>query len=112
MSRASHSNVGFPSLYESGDQRTHAHGEASEFRKHTGENVEGFMPKSQANELNRLHAEEVQRQRAEHLKKDPTLAATLHNNAPSKGAIIDKELQEEDEAVLRKKKDAMAGKTA
>jgi len=34
----------------------------------------------------------------------------MHGNAPARGAIIDKELQEEDEAVLRKKNDAMAGK--
>jgi hypothetical protein len=34
----------------------------------------------------------------------------MHNNKPSKGAIIDKELQEEDERMLRKKGDAMAGK--
>lgn len=36
--------------------------------------------------------------------------AKMHNNEPSKGAMIDKELQEEDEAALRKKNDAMAGK--
>ncbi|KAL2177526.1 uncharacterized protein P884DRAFT_292222 [Thermothelomyces heterothallicus CBS 202.75] len=110
MSNAFNSNIGFPSLYESGDQRTHAHGEASEFRRRTGENVEGFLPKGQAGELNRLHTEEIQRKQAENLKKDPTLAATMHGNAPSKGAIIDKELQQEDEAVLSKKKDAMTGK--
>ncbi|KAL2150596.1 hypothetical protein VTH82DRAFT_7159 [Thermothelomyces myriococcoides] len=110
MSSASQSNVGFRSLYESGDQRTHGKDEASEYRKKTGENVEGFMPKSQASELNRLHAEDIQRQQAENMKKDPTLAAKMHNNEPSKGAMIDKELQEEDEAALRKKNDAMAGK--
>jgi hypothetical protein len=36
--------------------------------------------------------------------------ATLHGNKPHKGAIIDKELQEEDEALLRKKGDAKTGK--
>lgn len=33
-----------------------------------------------------------------------------HGNQPSKGALIDKELQEEDEAILRRKQDATAGK--
>ncbi|KAI9857626.1 MAG: hypothetical protein M1824_004744 [Vezdaea acicularis] len=36
-------------------------------------------------------------------KKDPTLPAQLHGNEPSKGAKIDKELQEEEEEELRKK---------
>ena len=36
--------------------------------------------------------------------------ARLHGNKPAKGAVIDKELQEEDEAMLRKKGDSMAGK--
>jgi hypothetical protein len=39
-----------------------------------------------------------------------TEQATLHGNAPAKGAIIDKELQEEDEAALRKKSDSLPGK--
>jgi hypothetical protein len=34
----------------------------------------------------------------------------LHGNKPAKGAFIDKELQEEDEAMLRKKGDSMTGK--
>ena len=36
--------------------------------------------------------------------------AIAHGNKPSRGAEIDKELQEEDEAILRKKGDAMPGK--
>ncbi|KAL2141641.1 hypothetical protein VTI28DRAFT_2135 [Corynascus sepedonium] len=110
MSNAGHSNVGFPSLYESGNQRTHSHSEAEDLRKHTGENVQGFLPRNQAGEIDRLREEEIRRKQAEKVKKDPTLAATMHGNAPARGAIIDKELQEEDEAVLRKKNDAMAGK--
>jgi hypothetical protein len=34
----------------------------------------------------------------------------MHGNVPSKGAMIDKELQEEDEAMLRKKRDSLTGK--
>lgn len=38
------------------------------------------------------------------------MQATLHGNKPHRGAIIDKELQDEDEAMLKKKGDAMTGK--
>ncbi|KAH6640294.1 hypothetical protein F5144DRAFT_609325 [Chaetomium tenue] len=129
-----HSNVG---IYESQDQRHYTQEEVDEMTRHTGENVKGFMPKGQTEELNRLQTEEVSlalptllfytlcvariianccfclqihRKQAENLKKDPTLAATLHGNAPAKGAIIDKELQEEDEAALRRKSDSLPGK--
>jgi hypothetical protein len=110
MSNQGHSNVGFRSLYESQNQRNHTQEEMDEMTRHTGENVRGFMPKGQTEELNRLQTEEIHRKQAEQLKKDPTLAATLHGNAPAKGAIIDKELQEEDEAALRKKSDSLPGK--
>ena len=36
-------------------------------------------------------------------KKDPTLPATTHGNEPSKGAKIDKEIQDEEEEILKKK---------
>ncbi|KAK3291259.1 uncharacterized protein B0H64DRAFT_410217 [Chaetomium fimeti] len=110
MSSSGHSNVGFRGLYESQNQRTHSHDEMDQMSKHTGENVRGFMPKGQAEEVNRLQTEEIHRKQAENMKKDPTLAATLHGNAPAKGAIIDKELQEEDEAALRRKSDSLPGK--
>ncbi|KAL2018098.1 hypothetical protein VTK56DRAFT_1284 [Thermocarpiscus australiensis] len=109
MSSAAHSNVGFPPLYESQNQRNVKRSEMDELRKLTGENIRGFRPQDQVDEVNRLHMQE--RQQAEALKTDPTLAATLHGNQPHKGAVIDKELQEEDEALLRKKKgDALPGK--
>lgn len=34
----------------------------------------------------------------------------MHGNKPSRGAQIDKELQEEEQAILAKKGDAMPGK--
>ncbi|KAK4034188.1 hypothetical protein C8A01DRAFT_18976 [Parachaetomium inaequale] len=110
MSYQGNSNVGFPSLYESQNQRSHTQGEVDELTQHTGENVKGFLPKGQGGEVNRLQAEELHRKQVENMKKDPTLAATLHGNKPAKGAVIDKELQEEDEAMLRKKGDSMPGK--
>ena len=36
-------------------------------------------------------------------EKDATLPARAHGNEPSKGAKIDQELREEDEAMLKKK---------
>jgi len=36
-------------------------------------------------------------------KQDSTLPAKLHGNEPSKGAKIDQELKEEEEAILAKK---------
>jgi hypothetical protein len=44
MSYQGNSNVGFPSLYESQNQRNHSQGEVDELTQHTGENVKGFLP--------------------------------------------------------------------
>ena len=41
---------------------------------------------------------------------DQPAQAINHGNQPSRGAKIDKELQEDDEAILKKKGDAMPGK--
>ncbi|EAQ85367.1 predicted protein [Chaetomium globosum CBS 148.51] len=125
-----HSNVGFRGVYESQNQRHYTQEEMDEMAKHTGENVRGFMPSMLLPTLvpdPESHPEQLtqsqqrarrrnstgsrqKRKQAESLKKDPTLAATLHGNAPAKGAIIDKELQEEDEAALRRKSDSLPGK--
>lgn len=64
-------------------------------------------------EAKREHEEEnrlSEEQRASQL--DSTLPAKLHGNEPSKGAKIDQELKEEEEAELRRKGkgDAMPGK--
>ncbi|KAH6618250.1 hypothetical protein B0J18DRAFT_436928 [Chaetomium sp. MPI-SDFR-AT-0129] len=112
MSRRASSNVGYPGLYESDNQKNRPQEEIDELTRHTGENVKGYLPKSQREEANRLQLEETHRLQEAKMKKDPTLAAQLHGNQPAKGAVIDKELQEEDEAALRKKqhKDALPGK--
>ncbi|KAK4118493.1 hypothetical protein N657DRAFT_659562 [Parathielavia appendiculata] len=111
MSSGGHSNVGFPSLYESQNQKHYKQSEVEELQKHTGENLKGFLPKDQEAEVNRLRSQDVQRRQAENLKNDPTFAATLHGNKPHKGAIIDKEIQQEEAEQLRKKGDAMTGKS-
>lgn len=44
MSFQGHSNVGFPALYESQNQRNIKQSEIDEMTKHTGENLKGFLP--------------------------------------------------------------------
>ncbi|KAK4097998.1 hypothetical protein N658DRAFT_455944, partial [Parathielavia hyrcaniae] len=107
----SNSNVGFPSLYESQNQKHYKQSEVEELRKHTGENLKGFLPKSQEAEVNRLLSADIQKRQADHVKHDPTFAAELHGNKPYKGAAIDKEIQQEEAEQLQKKGDAMAGKS-
>ncbi|KAK4666265.1 hypothetical protein QC763_405390 [Podospora pseudopauciseta] len=104
MSYAGNSKVGFPNIYEDSNQKNIKKSEIDEMTRHSGENVKGFMPKDQPGEVNRLYEEKFKREQADALKNDPTLAATLNNNKPSKGAIIDKEIEEEERAMLEKKK--------
>lgn len=42
-------------------------------------------------------------------QQDPTLPAKLHGNEPSKGAKIDKEIEDEEAAILAKKDAAKGG---
>jgi hypothetical protein len=44
MSYQGNSHVGFPSLYESQNQRNYAQSEVDELTRHTGKNIKGFMP--------------------------------------------------------------------
>ena len=44
MSNAGQSHVGYPALYEAQDQRNFKQSEVEEQRRHTGENVQGFLP--------------------------------------------------------------------
>ncbi|KAK4135079.1 hypothetical protein BT67DRAFT_401855 [Trichocladium antarcticum] len=99
---AGHSSVGNSALYQSQNQRNFKQSEVEELRRRTGENVQGYLPKDQLDAVNRLYEEKVQRRQSMNMKTDPTFAAMHNGNKPSKGAIIDKELQEEDEARVRK----------
>ncbi|KAK3690467.1 hypothetical protein B0T22DRAFT_193290 [Podospora appendiculata] len=107
-----YSKVGFANTYEGADdsQRKISKSEIEEQSRHSNVNLKGYLPKDQPDALNHLYEEEIREKRAEAIKKDPTLAATLHGNKPSKGAMMDKELQAEEEAMLRKKRtDSMSG---
>ena len=50
----------------------------------------------------KMEAEEAQRER-EQANQDPTQPARDHGNRPSRGAEIDKELQQDDELRLKEK---------
>ncbi|KAK3950489.1 hypothetical protein QBC32DRAFT_326064 [Pseudoneurospora amorphoporcata] len=103
MSYAGNSNVGFPSIYEDGNQRHISQAEINDLAQHSGKNVKGYRPEDQNAAVNQHYMEESQKGREEAFKKDPTLAAEFHGNKPHWGARIDKELAEEDAAELKKK---------
>lgn len=62
----------------------------------------------------RLGAAQANSSAQDHAKtgdiKDPTMAAKMHGNQPSKGARIDKELMEDDEKRLQEKAQSKAAK--
>ncbi|KAK0744445.1 hypothetical protein B0T21DRAFT_407548 [Apiosordaria backusii] len=103
MSYAGHSKVGFPNIYEDDNQKNIKKSEVEEATRHSGKNVMGFMPKDQAAEVNKLYEERSKKEFAETIKKDPVLASTMNNTKPSRGALIDKEILEEERVILAKK---------
>ncbi|KFX85848.1 hypothetical protein O988_09869 [Pseudogymnoascus sp. VKM F-3808] len=104
------SQVGNSSVYEASDQR----GEPTESEQNrrdinemqetgnTSKKAAENLPKTPKQRRDSSH-ERAEEKNTELLKKDPTLPAKMHNNEPSRGAEIDKELQQEDEEELRKK---------
>ncbi|VDC06729.1 unnamed protein product [Peniophora sp. CBMAI 1063] len=104
------SNVGNPQVYNDGDQRpskkeieeaqNHPAYHAGE--KHSHQDLDPKDSRSIANRLNHAskHQGEDEEDKTVH---DPLKPAQDQGHEPSRGAQIDKELQEEDEAILRKK---------
>ena len=110
------SNVGSRSTYEAGDQRTVSDAqiqqEQKENRFHEGKENSHLANDSKdertiANKLAREEKREAESEKdtaeVEQSKKDSTLPAMNHGNEPSKGAKIDQQLREEEEAELKKK---------
>ncbi|QIW99085.1 hypothetical protein AMS68_004603 [Peltaster fructicola] len=108
------SNVGTASTYEAGDQRTksdqeiNAENESKKFNEGKENSHKANDPKDERSIANRLAREEKRGEgedtlEVQQLKEDPTLPARAHGNEPSKGAKIDKEIQEEEEEILKKK---------
>ncbi|KXT13868.1 hypothetical protein AC579_6902 [Pseudocercospora musae] len=114
---SSTSNVGDRRAYENADQRNYTDDEIAQMKKenrfHEGKNNSHQANDSKdertiANKLAReeqreKEAEEEKTQEDKERKIDPTLPAKNHGNEPSKGAKLDKELQEEEEELLKKK---------
>ncbi|KAK4693400.1 hypothetical protein P7C71_g3992, partial [Lecanoromycetidae sp. Uapishka_2] len=95
------SSVGGRGVYEAGDQRTVKDSEIKDAERYK----EGQPNSHLANDSIPKHQDEPEpmgKEEAE-FKKDPTLPAKNHGNEPSKGAKIDAELKEEEEAILKKK---------
>ncbi|QDS73200.1 hypothetical protein FKW77_002922 [Venturia effusa] len=103
------SNVGSAQIYEGNEQK--AVDEQPE-RFHEGKpNAHNHLDsKDERSIANKLAREEQRDQEGseedietQRLKKDATLPAKAHGNKPSRGAEIDQELKEEEEAILKKK---------
>ena len=74
----------------------------AEDQRSIGNRLNAAQPQNDDTTKKNLDAE------AKAAQKDPTLPATMHGNEPSKGAKIDKEIEEE-EAEMLAKKDAASG---
>ncbi|KAB5547193.1 hypothetical protein GE09DRAFT_1224215 [Coniochaeta sp. 2T2.1] len=103
------SNVGNSGVYEAGDQRnapaSESNNNAERFNEGKPNSHVATDSKDQRSIANRLAAEERKEDESEEQslsQRDPTAPAKAHGNEPSRGAKIDKQLQEEDEATLRK----------
>ncbi|KAI1082912.1 hypothetical protein F5B20DRAFT_489022 [Whalleya microplaca] len=106
-------NHGFANLYEDGDQRNFESSSVATEQKHHNINAEGYMPKDRNKAMNKMLDEDIQGRVNERYKTDPTYAATMHGNQPSRGAQVDAELRQEEEEILKRKKektDSMPGK--
>ncbi|KAF2143846.1 uncharacterized protein K452DRAFT_325745 [Aplosporella prunicola CBS 121167] len=107
------SNVGNRALYEAGDQRNYADNEVQNAERYKEGKPNSHLAQDSKDErtiANKLAREEKREHEAEpeslehqRLEKDATLPARAHGNAPSKGAQLDQELREEDEAALKAK---------
>ncbi|KAK3049804.1 hypothetical protein LTR09_008980 [Extremus antarcticus] len=111
---SSTSNVGDSSAYGADDQRNYSKGEkpeAERFQEGKENSHKANDPKDErsiANKLERESKREGERDEekdleTKQLKQDPTLPARAHGNEPSKGAKIDKQLEDEEAEILKKK---------
>lgn len=116
------SNVGSSNIYEAGDQRNYKQSELNDAERYKEGKPNSHLAQDSKDErtiANKLAREEMRSddpgfKSAEHerLAKDATLPARAHGNEPSRGAKIDQQLREEEEAMLAKKGpgDSMPGK--
>ncbi|CAK1357901.1 hypothetical protein CB0940_07430 [Cercospora beticola] len=111
---SSQSNVGDRRTYEAGDQRNYKDSELREADRYNEGKENSHKPNDPKDErsiANRLANEEKKEKESEGEKDQETLESKIdstkpainHGNEPSKGAKIDQELKEEEEAELKKK---------
>jgi len=108
-------SVGAPNIYAAGDQRNPSKEEAKaqapdRFQEGKAGSHVANDSKDERSIANKLARESQRKKESEQddletraSKQDSTLPAKLHGNEPSKGAKIDQELKEEEEAILAKK---------
>ncbi|KAI5198420.1 hypothetical protein E4T39_06808 [Aureobasidium subglaciale] len=113
------SNVGNSAVYEAADQRTYKDSELEEQKKearfhegkeHSHKANDAKDERTIANKLEREEKREKEDEQeslqTQQIKQDATLPivqARSHGNEPSKGAKIDQQIKEEEEAELKKK---------
>jgi len=102
------SSVGTSGVYEAGDQRNHSEGhDATRFEEGQEHAHLPNDSKDSRTIANRLANEEQKSEHEDPLEEakrnDPTLAARLHGNKPSRGAKIDAQIQAEEQEYLERK---------
>ncbi|KAI9836414.1 MAG: hypothetical protein M1819_001444 [Sarea resinae] len=107
------SSVGNRGVYEAGDQVNRPNSEINEAERYKEGKPNSHLANDSKDErtiANKLAREEKREKEGEPVgpeeaesKKDATLPAKNHGNEPSKGAKVDQELREEEEAELKKK---------
>ncbi|TLD38045.1 hypothetical protein E2P81_ATG03720 [Venturia nashicola] len=103
------SNVGSAQIYEGNEQKAVEEQPARfhEGKPHAHNHLDSKDERTIANKLAREEQREQEGSEdsieTQRLKQDATLPAKAHGNKPSRGAEIDQELKEEEEAILKKK---------
>ncbi|KAJ4368449.1 hypothetical protein N0V83_006806 [Neocucurbitaria cava] len=113
------SNVGNSQVYEAGDQRTVPDAEIEQAKKeqrfHEGKEhshkANDSISEDERTIANKLAREEKREQEDDEpkteedrlRKEDATLPAKAHGNKPSRGAVIDQQLRDEEEEELKRK---------
>ncbi|KAF1846435.1 uncharacterized protein K460DRAFT_367222 [Cucurbitaria berberidis CBS 394.84] len=111
------SNVGNAGVYQADDQRTVPDSQIEQEKKdnrfHEGKehSHKATDSKDERTIANKLAREELREKEADEPKseedrlrqEDATLPALSHGNKPSKGAVIDQQLRDEEEAELKRK---------
>ncbi|RJE22860.1 hypothetical protein PHISCL_04805 [Aspergillus sclerotialis] len=114
---AGHSNVGHAAFYESQDQKNEPQSvinERNRYKEGQHGSHQNLDSKDERSIANKLAAEENRGQHHKHghhdyyaegelSKMDPTKPASLHGHQPSKGAQVDRDLQQDDEKRLEEK---------